>query len=72
VTRDQAAAELAAAGYDSAATAALLDEAARFPGRWAYPPDRRRTVVHHMPAGVWDVRDCAESEAAIRAIGSRR
>lgn len=67
MTPFKAAAALFAAGYAKPAIQAVLDEAARFPGGWAYTADRRRCVVKHMPAGDFEVRDCAESEARITA-----
>jgi hypothetical protein len=60
--------ELADAGYDEAAVAAVLDEAARFPGRWAYTANRRRAVVKNMPAARWQVAGTAATEARIAAL----
>ena len=66
--RELAGRELAGAGYDQAAVAAVLDEAARFPGRWAYTADRRRAVVKNMPAARWQVADTAATETRIAAL----
>jgi len=71
MTPFKAAAALFAAGYDQAAIRAMLAEAEKFPGRWAYAADRRRCVVKHMPAGEWEVVDCEESENRIRAARGR-
>lgn len=70
--REEAATALAAAGYDQAARAAVLDEAERFPTRWAYTEDRRRAVVFVMPGGTWRVEDTEAAEAAIAASRPRR
>jgi hypothetical protein len=70
MTLFKAAETLIAAGYDQREARALLNEADAYPERWAYASDRRRCVVKHMPAGSFEVRDCAESEARIAA--SRR
>jgi hypothetical protein len=66
--RETAGRELADAGYDEAAVTAVLDEAARFPGRWAYTDDRRRAVVKNMPAARWQVADISAAEARITAL----
>jgi hypothetical protein len=66
--RELAGHKLADAGYDEAAVAAVLDEAARFPGRWAYTADRRRAVVKNMPAARWQIADTAATEARITAL----
>jgi hypothetical protein len=66
--RETAGGELADAGYDEAAVAAVLEEAAQFPGRWAYTADRRRAVVKNMPAARWQVADTAATEARIAAL----
>jgi hypothetical protein len=72
VTREDAAAELAAAGIDPGQAAQMLDDAARFPGTWQYnDPARTRCVVKHMPSGQWEACDCAATEAAIRAASTR-
>lgn len=69
-TRTEAAGQLAAAGYEAAEIGALLDEAQRFPGRYAYTADRGRCAVHDMPADHWHVEDCRESEAVITALAT--
>jgi hypothetical protein len=69
--RARAAGELAAAGY-AAEAGRVLDEAAWFPGRWAYTADRHRCAVHNMPGDTWEVRDCAESEDRIAALRRAR
>lgn len=71
VTREQACFKLAAAGHGREAPA-LLDQAERFPGTWHYTPDRTRAVIKHMPSGIWEVVDCAESEARIAALRAGR
>jgi hypothetical protein len=72
MTRGEAAVELAAAGIDPGLATRMLDDAARFPGTWQYnDPARTRCVVKHMPSGQWEARDCAATEAAIRAAGVR-
>ena len=55
-------------GYPVKAVRAVLAEADRFPEMWAYTSDRRRCVVKHMPSGLFEVQDCAESEARIKAL----
>jgi hypothetical protein len=72
-TRAQIAGSLTVAGYDPVP---VLDEAGKFPGRWAYTPDRHRcAVLHYLGklAGTWELRDCTESEDRITALckGSR-
>jgi hypothetical protein len=72
MTRDEAAVELAAAGIDPGQATRMLGDAARFPGTWQYnDPARTRCVVKHMPSGQGEARDCAATEAAIRAAGAR-
>jgi hypothetical protein len=66
MTLGQATFTLARDGYGSEAPA-LLADAERFPGTWAYTADRRRCAVKHMPAGTFEVVDCAASEALIAA-----
>jgi hypothetical protein len=70
LTRGQACYRLALARYGSQAEA-LLTEADRWPGRWAYTADRHRAVVKYMPAGRYEVRDTAASEDAIAALARR-
>ena len=67
LTRGQATFRLARDHYGAEAPA-LLDEAEKFPGRWAYTADRHRCVVKHMPAGTFEVADCEESEERIKAL----
>lgn len=66
--REAAGRELADAGCGKTEVAAVLDEAARFPGRWAYIADRRRAVVKNMPAARWQVTDTAATETRIAAL----
>jgi hypothetical protein len=64
MTREQARAVLLAAMC--ADPDAVLDEAQRFPCRWAYSPGREAGVVYQMPGGTWDAADTREAEQAIR------
>ncbi len=63
MTREQARAILAAVYADPDA---VLDEAKRFPCRWAYTPGREAAAVYKMPGGTWDAADTDEAEQAIR------
>jgi hypothetical protein len=71
LTRERATGRLAMAGYGREAVA-LLDACERWPGLWQYTADRHRCAVKHMPAGTWEVRDCAESEDRIAALRTVR
>ncbi len=60
-------------GFPATAVDAALDEARRFPGRYAYlPPHRYAYVVKHMPAGTWTAGDSTATEQRIAALGTRR
>lgn len=61
-----------AAGKHGAEAPGLLDEADKFPNRWAYTNDRHLAVVHHMPSGDYEVADTKESEHKIMALAGRR
>jgi hypothetical protein len=65
-------AELIVMGYTEAEAVAAMDEARRFPCRWAYTADRGACVVYNMPGGRWEVRDSRETEARIRAAAGAR
>jgi len=67
-TRAQAAGALTVAGYDPGP---VLDEAARFPGAWAYTPDRHRAVVLDMRGGTWEVADTAAAEDRLASLRHR-
>jgi hypothetical protein len=71
MTRGQATFVLARDHYGAEAPA-VISAAERFPGTWAYTADRHRCVVKHMPAGTFEVRDCASSEDRIKAAGRQR
>lgn len=58
--------------YPAPVADAVIEEARRFPGRYAYTPDRFAWVVHHMPAGRWASGDSTESETRIAALGRNR
>ena len=68
VTEDSAGEYLAGRGYDADQVAAVLDEARRFPGRYAYTADRYAWAVRHMPAGTWQAGDSTVSEKRIAAL----
>ena len=70
MTREQATYRLAIARYGAEAPA-LLERAEKCPGTWAYTADRHRAVVCHMPAGTWEVVDCAASEDYIASLSRR-
>lgn len=71
VTREQVREALVAAGFaDEAET--VLDEAQKYPGRYAYTANRWRCVVYHMPAATWYFADCRESEQRIAALSAAR
>jgi hypothetical protein len=72
-TEDEARAYLAGPrGYGDDAAAAVLDEARRFPGRYAYTADRYAWAVHHMPADRWDAGDSTVAEKRITALRTAR
>jgi len=69
ITRGVARLYLAAHGATTDQDAGrVLDEAAKFPGRWAYTTGRAAAAVWSMPARVWTVADTRESEERIAAI----
>lgn len=62
-------------GFPPAAVDAALEEARRFPGRYAYlPPHRYAYVVKHsaMPAATWTAGDSTATEQRIASLAVRR
>ena len=57
--------------YPPDVVTALMDEARRFPCRWAYASDRARAVCHQMPSRRWQVADTEATEARIAALRRR-
>lgn len=72
VTEDSAREYLAGRGYDTAQVAAVLDEARRFPCRYAYTADRYAWAVHHMPAGSWQAGDSTATEKHLATLRAAR
>jgi hypothetical protein len=70
--RDEAATFLLRHGCEDSAVASVLDEAKRFPGRFAYTENRWACVVYTMPGGTWDAQDSRATEEAIRAYRRNR
>ena len=66
LTEDQVREYLAGRGYADEA-GRVLDEARRFPGRYAYTADRYAWAVRHMPSGHWRAGDSTATERRIAA-----
>ena len=67
-TADEARAYLTARGYDDEQVAAVLLEANRFPGRYAYTKDRCTWAVRHMPGNDWQAGDSTPAGQRIAAL----